>query len=163
MVYLPIERVYMAVLGWVMRRRWVAVVASVATLASVVPLMKVVPKGFLPKSDEAQFEVQLRAPEGTSLEATKILGERVAREVARSRGVASTLVTIGDTEQRTPNFARVYVKLTEPAERKLSQDEMMDLDPSRDSLQAAEGASRQGFRGRALLGRSARKRPSCTS
>jgi HAE1 family hydrophobic/amphiphilic exporter-1 len=125
-VYLPIERVYMAALGWVMRRRWVAVVAAVATLASVVPLMKAVPKGFLPKSDEAQLEVQLRAPEGTSLESTKILGERVAREVRGLDGVASTLVTIGDTEQKTPNFARVYVKLTEPAERQLSQDQMMD-------------------------------------
>jgi hydrophobe/amphiphile efflux-1 (HAE1) family protein len=125
-VYLPIERVYMAALGWVMRRRWVAVVAAVATLASVVPLMKAVPKGFLPKSDEAQLEVQLRAPEGTSLESTKILGERVAREVRALDGVASTLVTIGDTEQKTPNFARVYVKLTEPAERQLSQDQMMD-------------------------------------
>ncbi|HMJ50803.1 MAG TPA: efflux RND transporter permease subunit [Polyangiaceae bacterium] len=126
-VYLPIERAYMAALAWVMRRRWVAVVASVATLASVVPLMKIVPKGFLPKSDEAQLEVQLRAPEGTSLESTKILGERVAREVRGLDGVASTLVTIGDTEQRTPNFARVYVKLTEPAERQLNQDQMMDV------------------------------------
>jgi HAE1 family hydrophobic/amphiphilic exporter-1 len=126
-VYLPIERAYMAALTWVMRRRWVAVIASVVTLASVVPLMKVVPKGFLPKSDEAQLEVQLRAPEGTSLESTKILGERVAREVRGLDGVASTLVTIGDTEQKTPNFARVYVKLTEPAERELNQDEMMDL------------------------------------
>jgi multidrug efflux pump subunit AcrB len=89
--------------------------------------MRIVPKGFLPKSDEAQLEVQLRAPEGTSLESTKILGERVAREVRGLAGVSSTLVTIGDTEQRTPNFARVYVKLTEPAERELSQDETMDL------------------------------------
>jgi hydrophobe/amphiphile efflux-1 (HAE1) family protein len=126
-VYLPIERVYMAMLGWIMHRRWVAVIASVATLASVVPLMKIVPKGFLPKSDEAQLEVQLRAPEGTSLESTKILGERVAREVRGLDGVASTLVTIGDTEQKTPNFARVYVKLTDPGERELRQDEMMDL------------------------------------
>jgi hydrophobe/amphiphile efflux-1 (HAE1) family protein len=125
-VYLPIERVYLAALGWVMRRRWVAVVAAVGTLASIVPLMKAVPKGFLPKSDEAQLEVQLRAPEGTSLESTKILGERVAREVRALDGVASTLVTIGDTEQKTPNFARVYVKLTEPAERQLNQDQMMD-------------------------------------
>jgi hydrophobic/amphiphilic exporter-1 (mainly G- bacteria), HAE1 family len=125
-VYVPIERGYMAALGWIMRRRWVAVVASVATLASVVPLMKIVPKGFLPRSDEAQVEVQLRAPEGTGIESTKILGERVAREVRGMEGVASTLVTIGDTEQRTPNFARVYVKLTEPAERALTQDELMD-------------------------------------
>jgi multidrug efflux pump subunit AcrB len=125
-VYVPVERVYMVALGWVMNHRWVAVVASVLTLASAVPLFKAVPKGFLPLSDEAQLEVQLRAPEGTSLESTKILGERIAREVRAMDGVQSTLVTIGDTEQRTPNFARVYVRLTDPEARKLSQDEMME-------------------------------------
>jgi hydrophobe/amphiphile efflux-1 (HAE1) family protein len=125
-VYLPIERAYMVVLAWVMNHRWVAVVASVLTLASAVPLFKAVPKGFLPTSDEAQLEVQLRAPEGTSLESTKILGERIAREVRGMDGVQSTLVTIGDTEQKTPNFARVYVRLTDPEARKLSQDEMME-------------------------------------
>ena len=37
--YLPIERTYMRLLGWVMRQRWVVVVASVATLFATVPLM----------------------------------------------------------------------------------------------------------------------------
>jgi len=125
-VYAPIERVYIRVLAWVMRHRWVAVTASVLALVSVVPLMKAVPKGFLPKSDEAQMEVQLRAPEGTSLEATKIVGERIAREVRTMDGVQSTLVTIGDTDQRLPNFARVYVQLVAPDQRVLSQDQIMD-------------------------------------
>jgi len=125
-VYLPIERAYVRALAWVMGHRWVVVTASVLALASVVPLMKVVPKAFLPKSDEAQFEVQVRAPEGTSLEATKIIGERMAREVRAMPGIESTLVTIGDTESKTPNFARVYVKMTNPDKRSFSQDDMMD-------------------------------------
>jgi hydrophobe/amphiphile efflux-1 (HAE1) family protein len=124
--YLPIERAYVLILAWVMRHRWVAVSAAVLALVSVVPLMGVVHKGFLPKSDEAQFEVQVRAPEGTSLEATKIIGERIAREVRALAGIESTLVTIGDTEQRTPNFARLYVKMVNPDRRNFSQDEMMD-------------------------------------
>jgi len=124
--YGPIERVYMAALAWVMRHRWVAVSASVLALVSVVPLFKAVPKGFLPKSDEAQFAVQVRAPEGTSLEATEIVGERIARQVREMDGVVSTLVTIGDNQQQTPNLANVYVKMTEPKERSFSQDEMMD-------------------------------------
>jgi hydrophobe/amphiphile efflux-1 (HAE1) family protein len=124
--YLPIERVYVRALAWVMSHRWVAVTASVLALVAVVPLMKIVPKAFLPKSDEAQFEVQVRAPEGTSLEATKIIGERMAREVRALPGIESTLVTIGDTESKTPNFARVYVKMTNPDKRTFTQDEMMD-------------------------------------
>jgi len=124
--YSPIERAYVRVLAWVMGHRWVIVGASVLTLASVVPLMKAVPKGFLPKSDEAQFEVQVRTPEGTSLEATTIVGERLARQIRAMDGVESTLVTVGDTDQRTPNAARVYVRMTDPEKRAFSQDEMMD-------------------------------------
>ena len=112
--YLPIERAYMRLLGWVMRHRWVVVVASVATLFATVPLMGAVKKGFLPDSDEAHFEVNVRAPEGTSLEATGLIAERIAREVRKMPGVAFTLITIGDNAQRAPNLANIYVKLTDP-------------------------------------------------
>jgi hydrophobe/amphiphile efflux-1 (HAE1) family protein len=123
--YLPLERVYVGLLRWVMRRRWVVVLASVATLAATVPLIEAVPKGFLPKSDEAHFEINVRAPEGTGIEATELAAERVARAVRDVPGVRETLVTIGDNQQRTPNLANVYVKLTDPAERAASQQAMM--------------------------------------
>ena len=45
-------------------------------------LGKTVPKGFLPENDEAQFEVNVRAPEGTSVQATRIIAERIARRSA---------------------------------------------------------------------------------
>ena len=125
-VYLPIERAYVRLLGWVMRRRWVVVVASVATLASTVPLMAAVPKGFLPKSDEAQFEINVRTPEGTSLDATEIVTERIARAVRKLPEVTSTLLTIGDNNERTPNLGRVYVRLNDPDQRAMSQHELMD-------------------------------------
>ena len=124
--YSPIERAYVRLLGWAMRRRWVVVVACVATLVSTVPLLGAVPKGFLPKSDEAQFEINVRAPEGTSLDATAILAERIARTVRKLPDVHSTLLTIGDNNERTPNLARVYVRLSDPNRRKLSQHELMD-------------------------------------
>jgi multidrug efflux pump subunit AcrB len=124
--YLPIERAYVALLAWVMKRRWVVVLASVAALAAVPPLMRIVPKGFLPKSDEAHFEVNVRAPEGSSLESTSIVAERIARELRTRNDVQSTLVTIGDSNDKRPNLARVYVRLTDPEKRKLSEDEIMD-------------------------------------
>ena len=125
-VYLPVERAYVRLLAWVMRRRWVVVVASVATLASTVPLLAAVPKGFLPKSDEAQFEINVRTPEGTSLDATEIATERIARAVRHLPEVTSTLLTIGDNNERTPNLGRVYVRLKDPDQRAQSQHELMD-------------------------------------
>jgi hydrophobe/amphiphile efflux-1 (HAE1) family protein len=125
-VHAPIERAYVALLGWVMRRRWVVVVLSLVTLASAVPLLGAVPKGFLPKSDDAEFEVNLRVPEGTSLEATVVAGERLARDVRALADVTSTMVTIGDNNERAPNLARVYVKLSPPERRKQSQFDIME-------------------------------------
>src|SRR5688500_1476633 len=81
--YKPLERAYMAVLGFVMRNRWTVVVASVLALWSTGPLMQAVNKDFLPKSDEAHFEINARAPEGTSLESTSIVAERIARKVRK--------------------------------------------------------------------------------
>ena len=127
LAYAPIERWYVRVLGWAIRRRWVVVAASLVALGSLVPLVALVPKGFLPKSDDAQFAINVRAPEGTSLAATSLIGERVAREVRSLPHVTSTVVTIGDNQDRAPNLANVYVKLSPPETRSLSQDEIMDI------------------------------------
>jgi len=124
-VYLPLERAYVRLLAWVMRRRWVVVTASALALAATVPLLAKVPKGFLPKSDEAQFKINIRAPEGRSLEATALTAERVARETRKLPNVTSTVVTIGDNADRTPNLASIFVQLTDPEKRELSQDEIM--------------------------------------
>jgi multidrug efflux pump subunit AcrB len=123
--YGPIERLYVRVLAWIMQRRWLMVAASALTLAASVPLLVKVPKGFLPKSDEARFAINVRAPEGTSLEATALVAERIARDVRRMHDVTSTLITIGDGNDRTPNLAYIQVALTDPGAREATQEELM--------------------------------------
>jgi len=126
-VYLPLERAYERSLRWVMAHRWVAVVATVATLGSCGPLFGMVPKGFLPKSDEAQFQVGLRMPEGTSLNATLLTAERLARDIREKVPEATaTLVTIGDNTDRAPNVAGIFVKIVDPDKRTDSQQVIMD-------------------------------------
>ena len=124
--YKPIESAYMAMLRFIMRHRWVGVVLCAVTLGSCIPLAGKAQKGFLPKSDEGHFEVNIRTPEGMSIESTELIGERMAREVRKMRGVTGTLVTIGDNEQKTPNLAKIYVKLVPPDEREPSQQDLME-------------------------------------
>ena len=126
--YKPVERAYMAILRFVMRRRWVVVVASIASLATMPLLGSVAKKGFLPVDDQAQFEVSVRAPEGLSIAATAVHGERVARSIRESvPGVFGTLVTIGDDDQGNDNLARVFVRLTDPTERLSTQESLKDV------------------------------------
>jgi hydrophobic/amphiphilic exporter-1 (mainly G- bacteria), HAE1 family len=124
--YRPIEKGYMKVLTYVVDRRWIVVVAAIATLGSCVPLVKKVQKGFLPKNDEAQFEINVRTPEGTSLASTLLSAERIAREVRDWSEVTATNVTIGDNQTKTPNLASIFVRLVPPDKRKLTQDQLQD-------------------------------------
>jgi hydrophobe/amphiphile efflux-1 (HAE1) family protein len=124
--YRPIEAVYMAVLRWVMRHRWVVVVAACGTLGSCVPLASAVPKGFTPPNDVAEFDVNVRAPEGTSLAETRLQAERVAREIRALPGVDHTLVSIGNDSAITRNLANVFVHLVDPRNRKEDQFAIMD-------------------------------------
>jgi hydrophobe/amphiphile efflux-1 (HAE1) family protein len=125
-VYMPVERGYMRMLRWVMQHRWVVVALCAMSLVSCLPLARVVPVSFTPESDDAQFNVSIRAPEGTSVQATRILGDRIAREISAVPGVSHTLMTVGDTAQAVPNLANIYVKLVDPAARHESQAELMN-------------------------------------
>ena len=68
--YRPIDRGYTKLLTWSMSHRWVIVTACVLVIFSIFPLFRFVGKNFLPVDDQAQFEVTVRAPEGSSLAAT---------------------------------------------------------------------------------------------
>jgi multidrug efflux pump subunit AcrB len=81
---------------------------------STVPLAAVAKKGFLPIDDRAQFEVIARLPEGRSVAATELVGERIARLVRELPEVTATLVTVGDDENRNRQPGAVYVKLLPP-------------------------------------------------
>jgi hydrophobe/amphiphile efflux-1 (HAE1) family protein len=126
-VYQPIVRVYSSLLAFCLRRRWVVGLAIFGSCASLVPMMGRVGGDFLPPNDEAQFEVYIQAPEGTTLAATTLIAERLAREIRGYSEVKSTLVTIADTDQRQANVGRVYVQLTDPRQRDRHQNEIMNV------------------------------------
>jgi multidrug efflux pump subunit AcrB len=125
--YRPIERVYMVLLRFCMRQRWLVVLAAVGSLLAMKPLAGMAKTGFIPINDEARFEVLVRTPEGSSLAATELVGERVARQVRALPWVEGTLLTIGDDEQRTPNVAKIFVRLTDPSRRRLSQEQIKNV------------------------------------
>ncbi len=125
--YRPIERVYVKFLTFCMAHRWIVGVAAVLTLLAMGPLAGKARKGFLPIDDRAQFEVVVRLPEGRSVPTTELVGERVARIIRAMPEVTATLLTVGDDPAKTPNQARIYVKLVNPDQRKLTQNQIKDV------------------------------------
>ncbi len=122
----PIDAVYTFLLKWSMKHRWAIVLITILVLASTVPIGMRVNKNFLPEDDESQFQVDVRAPEGTSLAGTEQLGNRIADEIRKLKGVEYTVLSIGGDQQKTPNKASIFVKMP-PQEKRpgLSQQDAM--------------------------------------
>jgi HAE1 family hydrophobic/amphiphilic exporter-1 len=117
-VFHAIDWFYTRLLEWSMAHRGIVASVAVLVLLSSVPLFMIVQKNFMPQDDQAEFEVHLRAPEGTSLQATEVLTNRVASAVrAQVPEVEYTLVTVGGDQSQTRNSGSIYVRLL-PIERR---------------------------------------------
>ncbi len=126
-----IESGYLAMLRFSLRHRWVVVLAAVGmvvvgVLILMYPRLSHLRTNFLPDDDQSEFEVKVRAPEGTSLEATFVMLERISRDVRRLRGVEYTLTSVADSDQRIANEGTVYVRMAPLSRRRFDQFEMMN-------------------------------------
>ncbi|HEV7556794.1 MAG TPA: efflux RND transporter permease subunit, partial [Kofleriaceae bacterium] len=125
-IYRPIARLYSGVLAFCLRRRWVVGLAIIGSCGSVLITSKRLGGDFIPPNDEAQFEIYVQTPEGTSLEQTTLIAERLARKARELPEVDSSLVTIANGDQRQSNVGSIYVHLSDPDKRTRSQFDVMD-------------------------------------
>jgi HAE1 family hydrophobic/amphiphilic exporter-1 len=116
-VFGPIDRVYSGLLEWAMAHRGLVAAGAVLVLLSSVPLFSVVAVNFTPQDDTSELEVSIRMPEGTSLEATDVVANRIATAVRQIPEVEYTMVTVAGDGAATRNTATVYTKLKQLEER----------------------------------------------
>jgi HAE1 family hydrophobic/amphiphilic exporter-1 len=109
-----------------MAHRWVIATLAVLVLFSSVPIFRVVNVNFTPQDDQSEFDVSLRAPEGTSLEATEVLSNRVATAIRELPEVVYTMVTVAGDSAGTLNTASIYVRLKPIDDRERDQFVLMD-------------------------------------
>ena len=96
-------------------------------LLSSVPLFMIADKNFLPNDDQSEFEIILRAPEGTSLESTEVITNRITNAIrSQTPEVSYTLVQIAGDGPKTRNLASIYVRLTPIEDRRRDQFAVMD-------------------------------------
>src|SRR6478736_5550048 len=122
----PVDVFYSRTLAWSLSHRWIVAGIAVLVLLSSVPLFMIANKNFMPNDDQSEFEIGLRAPEGTSLEATEIIANRLAAYVRQLPEVSFTLVSVADDPAQTQNSGTVYVRLKPVEERRKDQFELMD-------------------------------------
>ncbi len=137
---------YLAVLRWSLRHRWVVMTVCGLCVGSLYWLVPASRFTFFPLDDSSEFEVVLQTPEGTSLARGAALCAEIEAELkairvgAGEQAVTATLVTLGPTSGRIGKgegdvtFGSIYCRLPELGSRteqtlgksrRWSQDEVM--------------------------------------
>ncbi len=126
-LYKTLDQPYAVMLRWSMRHRWVIISLSAVVFLSTVPLFNLIGKDFLPKDDQAEFEISVRVPPGSSIDGTSQLLEQVEAEVKQLPGVRNLLTVIGADVRQQVDRGTVLVELVPERDRKEKQQEIMDL------------------------------------
>ena len=125
LVFGPLDRAYARMLRWSMAHRGIVAAGTVLVLLSSIPLFRFTAVTFTPQDDTSQFDITMRAPEGTSLAATDVLANRVATAVRKLPEVDFTLVTVAGDTAGTLNAASIFVRLREIEDRDRTQFAVM--------------------------------------
>jgi hydrophobe/amphiphile efflux-1 (HAE1) family protein len=119
--YARLDRNYERMLAWSMRHRASVLIFGLAIALSSVPLYRMVRQEYIPSDvDEAEFDVNITAPEGTSLASMNEIMQAVEAEVRSTPGVRLVLSSVGGGFLGTVNTGNMYVRIAPHEERLFS-------------------------------------------
>jgi hydrophobe/amphiphile efflux-1 (HAE1) family protein len=119
--YGRIDALYTRMLTFSMQnRKLVAIIGALVILTSI-PLYKAVKQEFIPTNvDEAEFDVSINGPQGTSLAAMNEAMIEIEKELQATRGVRLVLSSAGGGFLSATSSGGAYVRIAPHEERTLS-------------------------------------------
>ncbi|MDT7602107.1 MAG: hypothetical protein QOF61_104 [Acidobacteriota bacterium] len=116
-----VERFYLRLLRLAMRHRVAVAFLAVCVVASSVPFYHAVKQEYIPSDvDEAEFDIQINAPEGTSLSVMDEAMRSIEKDLTTTPGVRLILSGVGGSFLGGVNQGSVYVRIAPHEERTLS-------------------------------------------
>ena len=138
--YRWIDAGYERLLSLALRRRAAVALVSLAVMLSVIPLYGLIRQDYLPaNADEGEFNVNVNAPQGTSLAAMDGIMSDVVAEIRAVPGVRTVLSTAGGGWIGGVSEGRAYVRLAPHAERLFSVSRLLRSAAAGDPLAAFRG------------------------
>ncbi len=121
---------YIAMLEWALARRKQMMAYAVLIMISMVPLFMFLGKDFMPADDTGLYQINITAPEGTSLGMMKQVFAQVETETRQLPYVKSILSSIGTGTGghfggATTNEGYVLVELADLADRDLPMQKLL--------------------------------------
>ncbi len=119
--YARIDRAYSWMLGFAMRHRLAVSVVAILVVLTSIPLYRAVKQEFIPSNvDEAEFEVNINGPEGTSLAVMNEGMLAIEKDLMETPGVRLVLTSAGGSFLGGVNQGGAYVRIAPHEERTVS-------------------------------------------
>ena len=132
-----LERGYVAMLRWGLRRRWLATLLAVLVFAASFPLMGKIGREFVPQADNNEIYIRFNTPVGSSLELTQEKVDQAQAALREFDGVLFTYATINTGVIQGRNYATLFAKLKDRDQRPMSVQQMRQ--PVRERLARISG------------------------
>jgi len=116
---------YRAVIRWALGHRKTTLLVAAASFVGAFLLMPFIGGGFMPSSDNSEFAVTFKTPEGSSLQYTHGKAAQIETILRGFGGVKHVYTTVGAGATGTVNNGEAYVALLPVADREQSQDVLM--------------------------------------
>jgi HAE1 family hydrophobic/amphiphilic exporter-1 len=111
-LYARLDRAYERLLRLALRHRRVVGLLAALVVASSMPLYGAIKQEYIPTDvDEAEFDVYVTAPEGTSAAAMDDVMRTLARDIRATPGVERVLTTVGGGFLGAVNSGYAYVRI----------------------------------------------------
>jgi hydrophobic/amphiphilic exporter-1 (mainly G- bacteria), HAE1 family len=132
---------YKTLISWALDHRWTMVFLAVVSFVGAIFLQVAIGGfGFVPVSDNAELNIAIQTPPGSSLDYTTVKSEEIATLIRRHPEVKYTYTTVGSaTGSGEVDNASIYVRLTPKSTRSLSQDQLGQM--LRDEMLGVGGAT----------------------
>ena len=123
-----------------MRHRLAVALIAIAVALSSIPLYRVVKQEYIPSDvDEAEFDVNVNAPEGTNIDAMDAAMVAIEKDLMSTPGVRLILSSSGGSFLGAVNNAGVYVRIAPHEERVFSLTKLWNAIRAGHPLEAFKG------------------------
>ncbi|SEH45147.1 hydrophobic/amphiphilic exporter-1, HAE1 family [Halobacillus karajensis] len=136
---------YRSLLRWVLKFRKTTMAVTFALIAGSVALIPLIGTEFIPPSDQGQVEIRVNMPEGTSIDETEAVTEKIDGQIENFSEIIDVSYlsvgggTMGSVGNGSSDFASYTIQLVEPSMReKSTQTVMQEIDESLSDIPGAE-------------------------
>jgi len=121
-----LDTYYTRMLKWTLSHRKTALITAVVIMLSSIPSIMLVGKDFLPRDDRSEFNIHIKAPEGTSIAEMDRIAHDMETNLWKTKGVTHLLTSIGGGDTQKVNEGDIFVKIVDLKKRHYSQIDVMN-------------------------------------